>query len=105
MLAAQYRTFMLKYISQNLDSRKPYIFYNTWGRQERDTWAGNSCLNSMTTKLTLDEIEQAHKMGIDVYVLDVGWFLKAGDWRVNTSEKFFPDSLTQVVGLLKKYNM
>lgn len=105
LLAVQYRTFMLKYISQNLDSRKPYIFYNTWGRQERDNWAGNSCLNSMTTKQTLAEIEQAHKMGIDVYVLDVGWFLKAGDWRVNTSERFFPDTLNQVVGLLKKYNM
>jgi len=104
-LAVQYRKFMLKYISQNLDSRKPYIFYNSWGRQERDSWAGNSCLNSMTTKQTLAEIEQAHKMGIDVYVLDVGWFLKAGDWRVNTSEKFFPDTLKQVVGLLKKYNM
>jgi len=105
ILADQYRTFMLKYFSLNLESRKPYIFYNTWSRQERDSWRGNSCLNSMTTKQTLAEIDQASKMGIDVYVLDVGWFLKAGDWTVNTSENFFPDTLNQVVNQLKKYNM
>jgi alpha-galactosidase len=105
ILAAQYRMFMLKYISQNLESRKPYFFYNTWGRQERVKWAGNTYLISMNLKQTLEEIEQAHKMGIDVFVLDAGWFLKTGDWTVNTSENFFPDTLKQVVGLLKKYNM
>ncbi len=105
MLAAQYRTFMLKYISQNLESRKPYIFYNTWGRQERVKWAGNTYLSTMNLKQTLDEIEQAHKMGIDVFVLDVGWFLKTGDWTLNTSDKFYPDTLRQVTALLNKYNM
>ncbi len=105
MLTSAYRMFMLKYISQNLGSRQPYIFYNTWGRQERVNWAGNLYLYSMSLKQTLDEIEQAHKMGIDVYVLDAGWFLKTGDWPVNTSVKYFPDTLKQVAGLLKKYNM
>lgn len=104
-LAAAYRMFMLKYISQNLESRKPYIYYNTWGRQERQKWAGNTYLSSMNLKQTLEEIKQAHTMGIDVYVLDAGWFLKTGDWTVNTSETFFPDTLKQVVSLLKKYNM
>jgi len=104
-LAAEYRSFMLKYISQNLESRKPYIYYNTWGRQEREKWAGNTYLNSMNLKQTLEEIEQAKKLGVDVFVLDVGWFTKTGDWEVNTSEKFFPDTLSQVKSLLKKYNM
>jgi alpha-galactosidase len=104
-LASEYRIFMLKYISQNEESRQPYIFYNTWGRQERVNWAGNPYLYSMNLKQTLDEIEKAHKMGIDVYVLDAGWFLKTGDWTVNTSEKFFPDTLKQVTDILKKYNM
>jgi len=96
---------MLKYISLNAESRQPYIFYNTWGRQERVKWAGNTYLASMNLQQTLSEIEQAYKMGIEVYVLDAGWFLKTGDWTVNTSEKFFPDTLKQVVGLLKKYKM
>ena len=45
-LASAYRTFVLKYLSQNLDSRKPYIYYNTWGRQERAKWAGGTYLST-----------------------------------------------------------
>jgi len=104
-LAAEYRTFMLKYITQNSESRQPYIFYNTWGRQEREHWSGKPYLQSMNLKQTLDEINKAHDMGIDVYVIDAGWFQKTGDWTVNTSANFFPDSLKQVVARLKKYNM
>ena len=104
-LAAEYRIFMLKYISQNSESRQPYIFYNTWGRQEREHWSGKPYLQSMNLKQTLDEIKKAHDMGIDVYVIDAGWFLKTGDWTVNTSADFFPDSLKQVVAQLKKFNM
>ena len=104
-IAQEYRSFMLKYISQNLESRKPYIFYNTWGRQERVKWKGGTYLQSMNLKQTLDEIEQSHQMGIDVYVIDAGWFLKTGDWQVNTNPNFFPDTLKQVVSLLRKHNM
>ena len=35
-LAAAYREFVLKYMTENLESRKPYIFYNTWNFQERN---------------------------------------------------------------------
>ncbi len=104
-LAAGYRAFILKYISLNASSRKPYIYYNTWGRQERIKWQGGKYLQSMNLKQTLAEIEKLHKTGVDVYVLDAGWFLKTGDWMVNTSENFFPDSLLQVTALIKKYNM
>jgi len=38
----------------------------------------------MNLKQTLDEINKAHDMGIDVYVIDAGWFQKTGDWTVNT---------------------
>ncbi|MHA4806860.1 alpha-galactosidase [Flavitalea flava] len=102
-LASNYRTFILKYISQNLESRKPYIYYNTWGRQERTKWAGGKYLSSMNLAITLKEIEVAHRMGIEVYVLDAGWFTTTGDWRVNT--QFFPDSLRQVKALLDQYGM
>jgi alpha-galactosidase len=102
-LAAAYRTFVLKYMSENTESRQPYIFYNTWGRQERTKWAGGTYLSSMNLATTLQEIEVAHQMGIEVYVLDVGWFQKSGDWNINTV--FFPDSLKSVKALLDKYNM
>jgi alpha-galactosidase len=104
-LASTYRSFILKYITQNLDSRKPYIYYNTWGRQERAKWAGGSYLSTENLATTLKEIEVAHRMGVDVYVLDAGWFSKTGDWRVNTGPAFFPDTLRQVRALLDKYGM
>ncbi|MEP7230196.1 MAG: alpha-galactosidase [Ginsengibacter sp.] len=102
-LAKNYRTFILKYITQNSESRKPYIFYNTWGRQERVHWAGEKYLASMNLQQTLKEIDQAHAMGVEVFVLDAGWFIKTGDWEVNTT--FFPDSLKQVRAKLEGYGM
>lgn len=104
-LAVRYRTFILHYISENKESRKPYIFYNTWGRQERVNWSGGSYLQSMKLDHTLKEIERAHDMGVDVFVIDTGWYEKTGDWNVNTSPDFFPDSLHQVKTLLDKYDM
>ena len=104
-LASAYRTFILKYISQNLDSRKPYIYYNTWGRQERAKWAGGTYLSTENLATTLKEIEVAHRMGVDVYVLDAGWFSKTGDWLVNSAPAFFPDTLKQVKALLDRYGM
>ncbi len=103
VLAGRYRQFMLRYATQNLESRKPYIFYNTWGRQERVKWAGGKYLSSMNLKTTLEEIEVAHRMGIEVYVVDAGWFLKTGDWQVNTT--LFPDTLQQVRRKLEGYGM
>ena len=32
----EYRKFILQYISESQESRKPYIFYNTWNYQERN---------------------------------------------------------------------
>lgn len=102
-MASDYRKFVLKYIAEYNASRTPYIFYNTWGRQERVKWAGGQYLSSMNLAYTLKEIEVAHQMGIEVYVLDMGWYQKTGDWNVN--KKLFPDSLRQVKALLDKYGM
>jgi alpha-galactosidase len=102
-LANSYRTFVLKYMTQNAESRKPYIFYNTWGRQERVQWTGKKYLTSMNLDQTLKEIERAHAMGIEVFVIDAGWFKKTGDWAVN--KDFFPDELKQVRSKLEGYGM
>ncbi len=29
------------------------------------------------------EIEVAHRLGVDVFVIDTGWYIKTGDWLVN----------------------
>ena len=47
-LASTYRSFVLKHLSQNTGTRKPYIFYNTWNFQERNKWGnGKPYLESM----------------------------------------------------------
>ena len=94
-LAAAYRDFLLRGQTVNAASRKPYIFYNTWNFQERNKWwNGRAYLDSMTQERMLAEIEVAHQMGIEVFVLDTGWYEKTGDWRVNLSR--FPDGLKAV---------
>lgn len=57
----------------------------------------------MSLEYTLADIDRAHRMGIDVYVLDTGWFNRCGDWQVN--EKRFPDSLSRVREKLDGYGM
>jgi alpha-galactosidase len=103
-LASSYRRFVLKYMTQNMETRKPYIFYNTWNFQERNRWwNGKDYLDSMNEDRILQEIDVAHKMGIDVFVLDTGWYEKTGDWRV--SSKRFPDEMKAVKAKLDGYGM
>jgi alpha-galactosidase len=103
-LASAYRRFMLKYMTQNLATRKPYIFYNTWNFQERNKWwNGKPYLESMSEDRILKEIDVAHRMGVDVFVLDTGWYEKTGDWTV--SGKRFPDGLKAVKQKLDSYGM
>ncbi|MFW6328082.1 MAG: alpha-galactosidase, partial [Bacteroidota bacterium] len=102
-LAKEYRQYMLKYQSPNTASRKPYVYYNTWGRQEREKWRGASYQGALNKVVIEKEIEIARQMGIDVFVIDVGWFDKAGAWNVNTTT--FPDTLKQINWLLESKGM
>ncbi len=103
-LAAAYRDFVLRHMTLNAESRKPYIFYNTWAYQERNqAWNGQKYLDSMQQERMLAEIEIAHRMGIDVFVLDTGWYEKTGDWRVNRQR--FPDGLKAIKAKLDAYGM
>jgi alpha-galactosidase len=103
-LASTYRQFVLKFMTQNSATRKPYIFYNTWNFQERNKWwNGKPYLESMNEDRILKEIDVAHRMGIDVFVLDTGWYEKTGDWTV--SSKRFPDGLRTVKQKLDGYGM
>jgi alpha-galactosidase len=103
-LASHYRRFVLKYMTQNPATRRPYIFYNTWNFQERNKWFnGRPYLESMNEDRILKEIDVAHRMGVDVFVLDTGWYEKTGDWTVST--KRFPDGLKAVKQKLDGYGM
>lgn len=103
-LARQYRTFVLEAMTIYPESRKPYIFYNTWNYQERNqAWNGAAYLDSMNQDRILAEIDVAHRMGVDVFVIDTGWYSKTGDWRVD--ERRFPDNLGAVRARLDRYGM
>ncbi len=103
-LFRHYRTFLLNYICENREARKPYIYYNTWNYQERNSYYnGKKYLDSMNLDRMLKEIDVAYRMGVDVFVIDTGWFGKAGDWYVNTER--FPDGLLQVKQKLSGYGM
>ena len=104
LLAATYRDFVLHYMSPNSESRKPYIFYNTWNFQERNrNWYKKPYLADMTLERMLKEIDIAHQMGIEVFVIDAGWFEKTGDW--SPSLKRFTDGLKTVKSKLDGYEM
>jgi alpha-galactosidase len=103
-LASTYRRFVLKQMTQNAGTRKPYIFYNTWNFQERNKWwNGKTYLESMNEDRILKEIDVAHRMGVDVFVLDAGWYEKTGDWTVSSER--FPGGLKAVKTRLDGYGM
>ena len=103
-MAREYRAFVLRHQSPNQESRKPYIFYNTWAFQERNKWLNSRAyLDSMHQERILQEIDVANRMGIDVFVLDTGWYEKTGDWAVN--RKRFPDGLKAVRERLAGHGM
>ena len=103
-LASAFRSFVLKHLTLNLASRQPFIFYDTWNFQERNKWwHGKKYNDSMNEERILKEIDVAHRLGIEVYVLDSGWYGRTGDWPVNLQR--FPDGLKRVKSLLDSYGM
>ncbi len=104
VLAKSYRDFVLRDLSVNVDSRKPLIFYNTWAYQERvKAWQQRPYLADMNEARMLSEIEVAHRMGIDVFVIDTGWYQKTGDWRVSAER--FPRGMAPIKAKLDEYKM
>ena len=99
-----YRQFVLNEMCENLESRKPYLFYNTWNHQERlKYFEGKPYLTDMTSDRISAEIDVAHKIGLDVFVIDTGWYGKTGDWEVNLER--FPDGLRDIKAKLDSYGM
>jgi alpha-galactosidase len=103
-LQKAYRSFVLHHLALSAASRRPRIFYNTWNYQERvKHWKGKPYLSEMNTDRMLEEIDVAHRLGVDVFVIDTGWFEKTGDWQPSPGR--FPDSLRRVRARLDGYGM
>ncbi len=103
-LFKKYRTFMMEDMCLYGDSRKPYVFFNTWHNQEgKKYFVNDSYLKYLNDDFVLRDIDIAHEMGVEVYVIDTGWFQKTGDWEVN--QDFFPCDLKKVRERLDQYGM
>lgn len=103
-LKRRYRQFFASEICPVEESRRPWIFYNTWNHQERQKYLhGNPYLHEMNLERMLAEIEVAHEIGIEVFVIDTGWYKKTGDWEVNLER--FPDGLQTIRKKLDDYGM
>jgi alpha-galactosidase len=103
-VASQFRTFVRKYMELNGESRRPYLFFNTWNFQERNKWWNKkSYLASYNQERILQEIDIAHRLGLEVFVMDTGWYVKTGDWEVDRQR--FPDGLKTVKARLDQYGM
>ena len=99
-----YRRFVLEEMCENPESRKPYLFYNTWNHQERlKYFEGKPYLSDMNFERISAEIDIAHQIGLDVFVIDTGWYGKTGDWEVNLER--FPDGLRDIKAKLDGYGM
>jgi alpha-galactosidase len=99
-----YRFFMLRHMPETPSARIPYVFYNTWNNQERNrAFRGRKYLQDMNTEGILREIDLAHRIGIDVFVIDTGWYKNTGDWEVDLIR--FPDDLKEIRARLDRYGM
>ncbi len=102
--AEAYRRFVRDELSTNAETRAPRVHYNTWNFQERNRWwNGKKYLDSMNAERMLAEIDVAHRMGIETFVLDTGWYEKTGDWAVSRAR--FPDGLAPIKSKLDGYGM
>lgn len=94
-MASVFREFVRTELSISPETRKPYIFYNTWNLQEREKQRLKSTfMTSMNSTRLLADIDVAAAMGVEVFVVDTGWYTHTGDWNVDL--KRFPDGLDSV---------
>ena len=104
LLEHTYRSFLLNSLAPASESRKPYIFYNTWNYQGRVHYLkGKSYLAEMNEQRMLAEIDAAHSMGVEVFVIDTGWYKATGDWKVDLER--FPNGLESINAKLAEYGM
>ena len=85
------------------ESRRPYLYYNTWNFQERNKWWNGKGFTSFSQERMLQEIDIAHRMGLEIFVMVTGWHGKTGDWEVNRQR--FPDDLKTIKARLDEHGM
>lgn len=100
----EFREFVRTGMSPYGASREPKLFYNTWNYQERNHWYHRTeYIEVLSEERILREIDVAHEMGVDVYVIDTGWFDRTGDWAPDKTK--FPNGMILIKERLQQYGM
>ncbi|HEX9970484.1 MAG TPA: alpha-galactosidase [bacterium] len=90
--------------SEHLAPRKPTLYYNTWGLQRDDQMETKIAPQEiLTEQRVLEEIDYAHQLGVDVFVIDDGWQSYFGDWQPVTTR--FPDGFKKIKSKLDNLGM
>ncbi|WP_027483143.1 alpha-galactosidase [Deinococcus pimensis] len=101
---SRYRAFLLDELGAPGASRAPRVYYNTWNAQERGAYyQGRAYTDGLTLDRVLRDVDVAHRLGVDTFVLDVGWYTRAGDWLAHPER--FPDGLHEVRRRLDRHGM
>jgi alpha-galactosidase len=103
-LARAYRDFALHHFAERPASRRPFVYYNTWNLQERSKYIHQGQTSDpLRTELVLADIERAHRIGVDVFVIDDGWQSHPGDWQIDGGK--FPGGLAPIRAALDERGM
>ena len=101
---ANFWRFIYQNQSEHLAPRQPTIYYNTWGMQRNEQKeTGKSPQEILTEERVIQEIECAHELSVDIFVIDDGWQKRFGDWYPITER--FPNGFRNIKSLLDKMNM
>jgi len=95
--------YLYSYICENLTSRIPLFYYNTWGMQRDEATKGKDIREVLTQERIKEEIGYASQLGVELFVLDDGWQNYMGDW--NPVANRFSKGLKPYVDELKTKNI
>ncbi len=86
-------SFAAKVLVKKIDAQGPPWIYNTWEPFER----------TINEKTTLESIEVAGTIGMDVFTIDDGWQKEYGDNEVNRQS--FPHGLEPIIEAIERAGM
>lgn len=82
-------------IAEHMASRRPIVYYNTWGDQWEAARRGEGYTDRVCEETILRHMQYASEMGVTHFVVDYGWQQDFGDWRINRQK--FPGGIEKLV--------
>ncbi len=103
-LTDRYRRYLMYGLAPRPSAREPVMTYNTWFFQEKHRWEHRqNYWDTMTPDRLVAELDVAHQLGVEVFVLDSGWHGTPGSWPVAADR--FPTGLDPVIDRARSYGM